>query len=447
MLMFSINSYSACLNPAFLEGANRSYKVGDVISRNGKDYKVLYANWANNFASDWAYAPGTGTAWASAWKLIKDPCTPAPHDSVNEVLEGSNTCDCPDDHFGNSNVFFNQNRNHDLNGYNLGLINGNVGVGVVNPNEKLVVDGSIAFGYPGGSSYNGIKRDGLKTLFYNNITGTLTEPIYEFKGSGSRKLFSITQGGNVNIGASKGISKLNVDGTTTSGTLPRHGITSYLDATGSSADQYGFLSELTAAGSSGKKIGVYSKVVGAGTTGNVWAGFFKGKTEVSGDFIVGREGTQYLFYSHFDGSAFSIVPNKTSGADDWNWRVSLRMNKTGELIKRMEDESKVAFAVETAKDKHVFKVLGDGSVYATSLHVRLRKDFPDYVFHKDYKLVSLDSLETFINSSNHLPNIPSAEKIGDQIELGELTRLQQEKIEELTLYIIELNNRLKALEK
>jgi len=70
-----ISAYSACDNPAFTEGADRSYTAGDIISRSGKDYKVMVAGWANTTGSDWAYAPGTGSNWTQAWSLEKDPCT------------------------------------------------------------------------------------------------------------------------------------------------------------------------------------------------------------------------------------------------------------------------------------------------------------------------------------------------------------------------------------
>jgi len=94
----------------------------------------------------------------------------------------------------------------------------------------------------------------------------------------------------------------------------------------------------------------------------------------------------------------------------------------------------------------VFKIMGDGRIYATEINIRLTP-FPDYVFDDNYKLTSIDSLEAYIDSEKHLPNIPSASSLNnDEIGLGELTRLQQEKIEELTLYIIELNKRLAAVE-
>ncbi len=88
--------------------------------------------------------------------------------------------------------------------------------------------------------------------------------------------------------------------------------------------------------------------------------------------------------------------------------------------------------------------------------------FPDYVFKSDYKLRSLDELQTFIKQNGHLPNIPKAEYVETNGQnLGFIQQKLLEKIEELTLYIIEadkqnsklksslesLTKRLEALEK
>ena len=72
-LLNSAHAQAQCQFPAFQENANRSYKNGDVISRNGKDYKVKVKDWVNNKSIDWAYAPGTGTAWTQAWDLLNNP--------------------------------------------------------------------------------------------------------------------------------------------------------------------------------------------------------------------------------------------------------------------------------------------------------------------------------------------------------------------------------------
>jgi hypothetical protein len=60
--------------------------------------------------------------------------------------------------------------------------------------------------------------------------------------------------------------------------------------------------------------------------------------------------------------------------------------------------------------------------------------------------MSLEDLEKSIQQNKHLPNIPAAAIIEkDGIKLGEMSTKQMEKLEELTLYIIELNKQNKVL--
>lgn len=94
-----------------------------------------------------------------------------------------------------------------------------------------------------------------------------------------------------------------------------------------------------------------------------------------------------------------------------------------------------------------FKVGTDGKVRAREVQVDLQT-IPDYVFDKSYKLTTIEELKTFINKNRHLPNIPSEceyERRGS-INISELNVKLLEKVEELSLYIIELNERIKNLE-
>lgn len=71
----------------------------------------------------------------------------------------------------------------------------------------------------------------------------------------------------------------------------------------------------------------------------------------------------------------------------------------------------------------------------------------DYVFADDYELKPLAEVEAFIAKNKHLPNVPSAKQVQeDGINLADMARIQQEKIEELMLYIIKQEKRIEALE-
>ena len=70
----------------------------------------------------------------------------------------------------------------------------------------------------------------------------------------------------------------------------------------------------------------------------------------------------------------------------------------------------------------------------------------DYVFDKKYNRLTLEQVEAYIKKNNHLPNIPSAQEIQSKgANLGELQTKMMEKIEELTLYIIELKKEIELL--
>ena len=74
--------------------------------------------------------------------------------------------------------------------------------------------------------------------------------------------------------------------------------------------------------------------------------------------------------------------------------------------------------------------------------------FPDYVFKKDYRLRSIEQLEEFINKNGHLPNIPTAKEVQTSgQDLGLIQQKLLEKIEELTLYVIDLEKKNQSLTK
>lgn len=87
-----------------------------------------------------------------------------------------------------------------------------------------------------------------------------------------------------------------------------------------------------------------------------------------------------------------------------------------------------------------------GGILTEEIRVSLANTWADYVFEKDYDLKSLNEVEDYIHTNGHLPNVPSAAQVAEEgIELGEMTKIQQEKIEELTLYLIQQQKEIEAL--
>jgi hypothetical protein len=88
----------------------------------------------------------------------------------------------------------------------------------------------------------------------------------------------------------------------------------------------------------------------------------------------------------------------------------------------------------------------DGAIVAEEVFVTTT-NWADYVFGKDYKLATINEVEEYIEENGHLKGIPSAQKIAENggVSLSHTVVMQQEKIEELYLYIIELNKKVEKL--
>jgi uncharacterized coiled-coil protein SlyX len=97
-----------------------------------------------------------------------------------------------------------------------------------------------------------------------------------------------------------------------------------------------------------------------------------------------------------------------------------------------------------------YKLFVEGGIMTEKVKVALRSsaNWADYVFASDYKLMSLKEVEKFIKANKHLPGIDSAEVIANNgLDVAEMQSKQMEKIEELTLYIIDQDKKLEAQNK
>ncbi len=75
-------------------------------------------------------------------------------------------------------------------------------------------------------------------------------------------------------------------------------------------------------------------------------------------------------------------------------------------------------------------------------------NWSDFVFDKDYDLMTLNEVESYIKENGHLPDVPSAEEVkANGVEVGEMNAILLQKIEELTLYIIELEKKIEEVQK
>lgn len=139
-------------------------------------------------------------------------------------------------------------------------------------------------------------------------------------------------------------------------------------------------------GTEGTRIGVYGTASGGA---NRWAGYFNGSTYISSDLRIGTQ-------------------NQATG-------YALSVN---------------------------------GKIACNEVLVQATASWPDYVFAPEYELMSLQSLEESILKNNHLPGIPSAKQVeAEGIKLGDMQRMLLEKVEELTLYLIEQDKVISQLKE
>lgn len=94
-----------------------------------------------------------------------------------------------------------------------------------------------------------------------------------------------------------------------------------------------------------------------------------------------------------------------------------------------------------------FRLAVDGKLVAKSCYVTL-SDWADSVFEPDYRLMSLPELEKFYTENKHLPEIPSEKEVLETgVDVGEMNKLLLKKVEELTIYIVELQKQIDELKK
>jgi hypothetical protein len=85
-----------------------------------------------------------------------------------------------------------------------------------------------------------------------------------------------------------------------------------------------------------------------------------------------------------------------------------------------------------------YKLAVNGDIGARKVIAEVTSAWPDYVFEGEYKLQTIKELEKYISVNKHLPEIPTAKEIQENgQDLGEMNTKLLQKVEELTLYIIE----------
>lgn len=151
------------------------------------------------------------------------------------------------------------------------------------------------------------------------------------------------------------------------------------------------------------------------------------------------------FYRGYIGSYSGAATDMDFGTGSGNTTGSLHLTIQADPKLTIKSNGDVAIGTTTSATGYKLSVAG--KVMCEELKVQLQTSWPDYVFAKDYRLKSLEEVSAFIDVNGHLPGLPSASEmeVAGGVELGNMQVKMLEKIEELTLYVIHLNNQLANL--
>ncbi len=94
-----------------------------------------------------------------------------------------------------------------------------------------------------------------------------------------------------------------------------------------------------------------------------------------------------------------------------------------------------------------YKLAVNGRIICEEVKVKLSSDWPDFVFEKNYLRMPLSELKKFISANHHLPGIPRASEVEmEGNNIGDMQAKLLEKIEELTLHLIDQDESLEKLQ-
>jgi hypothetical protein len=96
----------------------------------------------------------------------------------------------------------------------------------------------------------------------------------------------------------------------------------------------------------------------------------------------------------------------------------------------------------------LYKLFVEGGIEARDIKVTVL-DYPDYCFKTNYNLMPIEELRTYVETNKHLPGIPTAKEIEENngVELGKMQTNLLKKIEEQTLYILDLQKQIYEMKK
>ena len=336
---------------------------------------------------------------------------------------------------------------------------GNVGIGTTSPLGKLDVRNSV---YITNTDFV-LNSTGSTIRTYLGANSGNTYGIIETLNSGALSYGNTVinpSGGNVGIGTTNPVGKLDVfDGNGT-------GVISYFGAYNIANSKGLYLSRPTVNTNPVNIQGTQASVgaadisfqaeggnVGIGTSNpatilDVDGGINKGKVKVDGTSAL----AQLKFYrwsgsgGSYNSSAIVTDQNSSGGSilkfQTASGSASIPGSET--LNTQMVIDGSGNVGIGTTTPREALSV--NGKIRSQEVKVEIT-NWPDFVFKPQYTLPSLLEVENYIDQNHHLPDMPSEQDVKDNgLNLGEINKILTKKVEELTLYLIEKDKQLKAQE-
>ncbi|WP_299439856.1 hypothetical protein [uncultured Aquimarina sp.] len=365
--------------------------------------------------------------------------------------------------------------------------NGNLGIGTTNPNAKLHIvdqgnssvtslqlnnrikfrgDGVITWG--SSADHGRLSWDTNKAI----IGGQTGKDLSLLAGGGEKMI--VKTNGNVGIGTTnptaelevKSIANNNAEIHINSSTDGKPSIIRFQDA---GQDSWGLLSNYPTVG----KFSLYnynnnSISMLADTNGNIGIGttnpqekldvkgkiFLNSGPDDDGIYWARHNMTMGTIPGSYNHNVFMLKPGGSSSGFLHSKFEMYTADSETEKTKKVQIHSygtsffnggNVGIGTEDTKG---FKLGVKGKIAAEEVKVALYNAWPDYVFENDYNLPTLQEVENHIAEKGHLENVPSATEVSENgIQLGEMNAKLLQKIEELTLYMIEQNKKTENLIK